>query len=124
MSATMLHGDWRVVPPSAVPLTAGRGPGQLEAKVEHPYRRSVQNGDSVEAPHSAQKVEGSCLETTARALEAAGTRSHCSVQVPSVPHGFWTSLGSILGPQILLKSRPQGAPEALPDGYYSEMEKN
>ena len=32
--------------------------------------------------------------------------------------------GPILGTEMASKSRPQGAPEALPDGYYSEMEKH
>ena len=42
----------------------------------------------------------------------------------TLPDGFGTSSEPILGAEIASKSRPQGAPEALPDGYYPEMEKN
>ena len=42
----------------------------------------------------------------------------------TLPDGFGTSSEPILGADIASKSRPQGAPEALPDGYYPEMQKN
>ena len=121
----MLHGDWRVVAPFHLPTFQLKGDlGKKESQVEHPYRRSIQNGDSVEAPHSVQKGGGSCPESAPRALEAAGTRSHCKVQDTSVPHDSGTPSGSLLAPQIIFKTKPPAVPEALPDGYYSEMKKD
>ena len=59
VSATVLHGDWRVVPPLRGATYHLKGdPGKLTPKLEHPYRRSSQNGDSVEAPDSAAKGGG------------------------------------------------------------------
>ena len=58
-SATVLHGDWRVVPPLRGATYHLKGDlGKLESNFEHPYRRSTQNGDSVEAPDSAEKGGG------------------------------------------------------------------
>ena len=85
-------------------------------------------------PHTRRKKGGgSCLESAPRAFEAAGTRSHCNVQVTSVQHGFGTSSGPTLGPHFAThlgthfgtpKCLHIGAPEALPDGYCSEMKED
>ena len=121
----MLHGDWRVVLPlRGANLPVKGDPGNLEAKLEHPYRRSSQNGDSVEAPHSAHNWGGACLETAPRTPEAPGTPPHCNVPVTWVPDGFGTSSALILGPQIASKPDLQGAPEGFPDGYDSEVKEN
>ena len=42
----------------------------------------------------------------------------------TLPYSFGLSSEPFLGADIASKSRPQGAPVALPDGCYPEMEKN
>ena len=46
------------------------------------------------------------------------------VKRDTLPDGFGTSSESILGTEMASKSRPHGPTEALPGGYYPEMEKN
>ena len=75
ISATVLHGDWRVVPPLRGATYHLKGDlGNLESNFEHPYRRSTQNGDSVEAPDSSPCWSELCPEVALPAFATAGTR--------------------------------------------------
>ena len=77
-SATVLHGDWRVVPSLRVATCHSKGDsGNAASDFDHPYQRSTQNGDSVEAPDSSPCWSESCPEVALPAFATAGTRSHC-----------------------------------------------
>ena len=101
-SATVLHCDWRVVPPLRGATGHSKGdPGNAASDFDYPYRRSTQNGDSVEAADSSQNCPTWCLESALPAFAAAGTRSHSHAQANKLrrrlPDCFLALSGSILG---------------------------
>ena len=111
--------------PPAVPGILGkRGGCPSRCANEAPLSTIEAKWRFCRGPTLVAQGEWSCLESVFRAPKALPTQRFSTIIADTIPDGFGTSAGSILGPEMASKMKLQGAPEALPDGYCSKMEKD